>query len=397
MTARHPAPDVAIVGGGIVGAAAAAFLTATGARVTLYERSGIAAAASGRNSGVIQHPFDPVLVALYRESLALYRELVSASMGGFQLPAEPAGLLLIGPAEAADAAAEIAAAWTAAYPAAQPEVVTGQRLRDLEPALAPDLVACRLAIGYPVSPASAARAYTKLAEANGATLRIGADAAIALSGDAAIGVEVDGRVEPAGAVLVAAGPWTPALIDPRGDWRPIRSSWGVVAELDLPDAPGHVLEAIDIAIEPDSEPDSEPASEPSERAPVEGGLGFSLVTAAGASALGSTFLASEPEPAAFAAAIRERGSRYVRAIASATVVGLRSCARPVALDGRPLIGAIPGVAGLYVAAGNGPWGISTGPGTARLVADLILGAGAGTPALDPARFGPVRISASPRR
>ena len=75
MTGRHPAPDVAIVGGGIIGAASAAFLAAAGARVTLYERSEIAAAASGRNSGVIQHPFDPVLVALYRESLALYREL----------------------------------------------------------------------------------------------------------------------------------------------------------------------------------------------------------------------------------------------------------------------------------------------------------------------------------
>ena len=393
MTARHPAPDVAIVGGGIVGAAAAAFLAATGARVTLYERSGIAAAASGRNSGVIQHPFDPVLVALYRESLALYRELAAVSTGEFSLPAEPAGLLLIGPVEVANEATEIATAWTATYPAARPEVVSGQRLRDLEPALAPDLVACRLAIGYPVTPASAARAYAKLAEANGATLRIGADAAVALSGDAAIGVKVDGRVEPAGAVLVVAGPWTPALIDPSGDWQPIRSSWGVVAELDLPKAPGHVLEAIDIAIEPDSEP----AAEPSERAPVEGGLGFSLVTAAGASALGSTFLPSEPEPEAFAAAIRERGSRYVPAIASATVVGLRSCARPVALDGRPLVGAIPGVAGLYVAAGNGPWGISTGPGTARLIADLILGADAGTPALDPARFGPVKLSASPRR
>ena len=393
MTGRHPAPDVAIVGGGIVGAAAAAFLAASGARVTLYEGSGIAAAASGRNSGVIQHPFDPVLVALYRESLALYRELAAASTGEFQLAIDPAGLLLIGPAEAADEAAEIAAAWNGTYPYAEPEIVSGQRLRDLEPALAPDLVACRLAIGYPVVPASAARAYAQLAETHGATVRIGADAALALSGDAAIGVEVDGRVEPAGAVLVAAGPWTPALIDPSGAWQPIRSSWGVVAQLDLPEAPGHVLEAIDIAIEPDSEP----AAEASERPPVEGGLGFSLVTAAGSSALGSTFLSDEPEPEAFAAAIRERGSRYVPAIASAAVVGLRSCARPIALDGRPLVGAIPGVAGLYVAAGNGPWGISTGPGTARLIADLILGADAGVPALDPARFGPVRISASPRR
>jgi glycine/D-amino acid oxidase-like deaminating enzyme len=388
VTARRPAPDVAIVGGGIVGSAAAAFLAATGARVTLYERSEIAAAASGRNSGVIQHPFDPVLVALYRESLTLYRELADASTGEFQIPAEPAGLLMIGPAEAADAAAEIASAWTETYPDARPEIVRGQGLRDLEPALAPDLVACRLAIGYPVAPASATRAYARLAEANGATVRIGADATLAVRGDAAIGVEVDGRLEAAGAVLVAAGPWTPGLVDPNGDWQPIRSSWGVVAQLDLAEPPSHVLEEIDIDIEPDSEA--------SERATVEGGLGFSLVTAHGTSALGSTFLRDEPRPELFAAALRERGSRYVPAISSATVAGLRSCSRPLALDGRPLVGAIPGVAGLYVAAGNGPWGISTGPATARLVADLILGPDARVPAsVDAARFG--QISASPRR
>ena len=385
MTARHPAPDVAIVGGGIVGAAAAAFLAAAGARVTLYERTGIAAAASGRNSGVIQHPFDPVLVALYKESLGLYRELATTSAGEFRLPAEPVGLLMIGTAEAAAAAAEIAAAWTETYPDARPEIVAGRSLRDLEPGLAPNVVACRLAIGYPVGPGSATRAYGKLAEARGATVRIGADAALALSGDAAVGVEIDGRIEPAGAVLVAAGPWTPALVDPTGEWQPIRRSWGVVAQLDLVEPPGHVLEAIDIDIEPANE-----ASEASERATVEGGIGFSLVTADGASALGSTFLPDEPRPEAFASALRERGSRYVPAIASAPVVGLRSCARPAALDGRPLIGAVPGIDRLYMAAGNGPWGISTGPATARLIADLMMGANAALPvALDPSRFGSV--------
>ena len=390
MTGSHPAPDVAIVGGGIVGAAAAAFLAAAGARVTLYERSGIAAAASGRNSGVIQHPFDPVLVSLYEESLALYRELAVTSAGEFRLPAEPVGLLLIGPADVAAAAAEIAAAWNETYPDARPEIVAGRGLRDLEPALGPDLVACRIAIGYPVAPSAATRAYGKLAEAHGASLRIGADVALGLHGDAAIGVEVDGLIEPAGAVLVAAGPWTPAVVDPTGQWQPIRSSWGVVAQVDLAEPPGHVLEAIDIEIEP--------ASEPTDRASVEGGLGFSLVTADGASALGSTFIPDEPRPDAFADALRERGSRYVPAIASAPVVGLRSCARPVALDGRPLIGAVPGIDRLYMAAGNGPWGISTGPATARLIADLVLGGDPAIPAaLDPARFGPNHLAEGQRQ
>ena len=382
MTGRTPAPDVAIVGGGIIGAAAAAFLAAAGVRVTLYERSEIAAAASGRNSGVIQHPFDPVLVALYRESLALYRELASVSAGAFRLGDEPAGLLMIGPGEEAAAAATIADAWADTYPGARPEIVAGRSLRDLEPALAPDLVACRLAIGYPVAPGSATRAYAQLAEARGATIRLGADVALAVDGDTAVGVLVDGRLEPSGSVLVAAGPWTPALLDPTGDRQPIRSIWGVVAQLDLPNPPRHVVEEFEIDIEPTSGT-REPADE-------DDGLGFSLVTADGVSALGSTFLEEEPQPDAFAAGLRERGSSYVPAIATAPLVSLRACARPVALDGRPLVGAVPGIERAFVAAGNGPWGISTGPGTARLIADFVLARDVPIPAtLDPARFGRV--------
>jgi len=68
-------PDIAIVGGGIVGCSAAAFLAESGARVELFERGRLAGAASGRNSGSIQHPFDPVLDELHRETLGHYRAL----------------------------------------------------------------------------------------------------------------------------------------------------------------------------------------------------------------------------------------------------------------------------------------------------------------------------------
>ena len=67
-------PDVAVVGGGIVGCALAAFLAEGGAQVVLYEREAIAAGASGRNSGVVQDPLDPALTGLYEESLEHYRD-----------------------------------------------------------------------------------------------------------------------------------------------------------------------------------------------------------------------------------------------------------------------------------------------------------------------------------
>ncbi len=53
--------DVVVIGGGIIGSAAAAIMADRGAAVVLVEETAIGAGASGRNLGAIQHPFDPVL------------------------------------------------------------------------------------------------------------------------------------------------------------------------------------------------------------------------------------------------------------------------------------------------------------------------------------------------
>jgi glycine/D-amino acid oxidase-like deaminating enzyme len=377
-----------VVGGGIVGCATAAFLAADGMRVALVEREEVAFGASGRNSGVVQQPFDPALVGLYRRSLELYRDLAEELPSAFRLDGEPSGLLLVGPAAAAREAAAVVAAWASAYPETQPEVIAGDDLVALEPALALDLAACRLRIGFPVAPSSATRAYATLAGRLGARVAVGERAALAVEGDRATGVVVDGRLVPAGIVVVAAGPWTPDVVAPGGIWPPIASSWGVVAVTALERPPRHVLEEIDIDIEPESDAaggGDEPASD--------SGFGFSLVTADGSSALGSTFLAERPEESAVLDRLRTRGARYVPAIATAPVLGMRTCARPVTPDGRPLIGPVPGVRGAFVAAGHGPWGISTGPGSARLVADLVLGGATTVPsALDSGRFGVLAAS-----
>ncbi len=377
MTPRA-APDVASVGGGIVGTAAAADLATAGLAVTLVERETIAAAASGRNSGVIQHPFDPLLVELYRSSVERYRALAGEPHWGFVMAQEPAGLLALGSDERR--AIAVRDDWAAAYPETRPELVSGSALQALEPALAPDVVGCRIGIGFPVVPAAATHAFAAVATDRGATIQIGGEARLVVREGRVFGVEVDGSLVPAGAVIVAAGPWTPAVVDPTGSWRPIRSAWGVVADVRLGRPPRHVLEEIEIDFEPGDDATAATAA----------AVDFSLVTADGASSLGSTFLASEPDPAAFAAQLVASGSRYVPKIATAQIRGLRACARPLALDGRPLIGAVPGIDGLFVAAGNGPWGISTGPATAALVVDLVLGRPAGIPPeLDVTRFGPI--------
>ena len=387
MTEGRSLPDVAVIGGGIIGAAASAFLAVAGLRVRLYERTSIATGASGRNSGIVQHPFDPILAGLYHASLEEYQTLASGD-AGFAIPSEPAGLLYVG--HSAEAARREAAAWHAAWPASSPEVLTAEELERLEPSLAEDLVACRLAIGFPVAPASATQAFAGVARRNGVEVVIGA-ARPEIVADRAIGVRVGGRIEPAGAVLVAAGPWTPELLDPTGVWRPIQPIWGVVASLALDPAPRHALESAGISIEPENPSGGEPS--PGTHEPSDAEVDFSLVPAVGSSALGSTFLPAEPEPESWLPPLRRVGAGYVPGVADAPLIGLRHCARPVSADGRPLIGAIAGVTGLFVAAGHGPWGISTGPGSARLITDVILGridAAAVPEALDPARFGPVQ-------
>jgi D-hydroxyproline dehydrogenase subunit beta len=364
VSRRGSGADVAIIGGGIVGCALAAFLAEAGVRVRLYERAAIAAGASGRNSGIVQHPFDPVLAALYRASLDEYAALSADPDAAFALPAEPAGLLLVG--RDRDRAEQLAADWRRAWPATAPEVLGGAELRTLEPALAPDLTACRLDVGYPVEPAGATLAFAAAALRAGAEIAIGRETRPAVVAGRVQGVEVDGVTAPAGQVVIAAGPWTPSAVAPGGTWQPIRPTWGVVASIELVNAPLHGMEAIDIEIEPAAD------GELDEAAPSEDRVDFSLVPGVGPSALGSTFLPTEPDPAEWLQALRAVGARYVPGVAVAPVVGLRHCARPVSLDGRPLAGPAPWCEGLWIAAGHGPWGISTGPGTARLLADVLL-------------------------
>jgi D-hydroxyproline dehydrogenase subunit beta len=393
MTGPGPMPDVAVIGGGIVGTATAAELAERGLSVRLYESTAIAAAASGRNAGVVWRPTDPVLETLYLESLARYRrlgaELAEIGDASFSMPDAPAGVLSLG--RDLDALAAAAAETAGLRPDLGARYVDPAELRDLEPGVAPGLGALALDIGYPAHPAATTRAFAALAAARGVEIRVGDAAALELettpgSGARSVrGVRVAGRTEAAGAVVVAAGPWTPALLDSSRRWRPIRPSWGVVVEVELADPPRHILDDAGV---------DEPAIPDLATAEAGGRVGFNLVTAGGRTAVGSTALPEEPDPAAWASRLLERGASFLPALADTRIVGSRCCARPQTDDGRPLVGPVPGIDGLYVAAGHGPWGISTGPASGRHLADIIAGVRDPVPAwvaaaVDPIRAGPV--------
>ena len=183
MAAKGRLPDVAIVGGGIVGTALAAELAGRGVSVDLFERHEVAAGASGRNSGAVWYPADPVLGVLYLETLARYRRLAEevrselpagAPERDFRLADEPAGILTLGWDQSRLRAQ--AAAIAEGNPAFRAAYVGPDDLRRLEPGLAEGLGGVRLDIGFPVAPAAACRAFAALAVRRGARIRTGTGA-----------------------------------------------------------------------------------------------------------------------------------------------------------------------------------------------------------------------------
>jgi glycine oxidase len=136
----------------------------------------------------------------------------------------------------------------------------------------------------------------------------------------------------------------------------------------IDDPPRHVLEELGI---------DRPGLPPEEM--------FSLVTVEGSSSVGSTFLTERPKPMDRVRRIMARAAQFVPGLATLAPAGVRACARPVSSDGRPFIGAIGGIDGLFVCAGHGPWGISTGPASARRLVDLMLGRSAEEPVFSPMR------------
>ena len=293
--------DIAVVGGGIVGCSAAALLAEAGAEVTLHEREAVASGASGRNSGVLQHPLDPRLTALHDETLRLHRDVL-------ELADEPDGVLLVGATSTDGLPAEVA-----------PEVVDDAS--QIEPLLRAGTPAVRLRTGWVIGPAAATRAWWARAERAGARL-----------------VLEEGPPDGAATVLLATGAWTAG----------VTPLWGVTARVRTRFEARHVLEEAGVE-------------------GIVGGAGGELFSLVG-DVLGSSFSAEEPDVKAVRRRLKERAHAFIGAV---DVTSARACPRPQSPDGLPLAGRLD--ERTWVCAGHGPWGISIGPATARLVVDAILG------------------------
>ena len=164
-------PDVAIVGGGIIGAACAHELAARGFGVTLFEAHELAHGASGRNLGLVDLPKDPVLDPLARISIERYLEVSSEPPFPFAFDREPIGTLSVAleDDDVEDVRVEAVAAERSGIGV---ERLEGAALREVEPGLTHDAKeAWRFDDGRRVDPGGLTVCLAELARRHGATIR----------------------------------------------------------------------------------------------------------------------------------------------------------------------------------------------------------------------------------
>ena len=91
--------------------------------------------------------------------------------------------------------------------------------------------------------------------------------------------------------------------------------------------------------------------------------------------------------------IMEAACRIAPAVLDVPIKSMSACLRPYSTDGSPIIGAVPGIDGLYVATGHGFKGITLSLVTGKTLARVIAGRDPGFPVDD---FSPARFSGGSR-
>lgn len=372
--------DAVVVGGGVVGASTAYHLAAGDADVLLLDRADpgrATAAGAGIVSPESSRHADPDWYELAVAAARYYPELVAALERHGESGYVRGGTLVV--AAGADELDDYAAARERAFarqarrghpPADELRELDPTEARDRFPPLGDVAAAYWYAGGARVDGRTLSAALVRAGEASGLDARSADVTRIRCDGARATGVETAaGERFEAEAVVVAGGAWSGEFADQLGHEIPIKPQRGQIAHLGVTDgSPGNwpVVSAFH---------------------------GHYLVPwADGRVVAGATREEGTGfDPRATAAGVREvlaEALRVAPGLADAELLDVRVGLRPASADGLPVVGAVPGVEGAYLATGHGPTGLTLGPYTGKLVNQLVRGSAVehDLSAFDPARF-----------
>lgn len=370
-------PEVVVVGGGIIGCAAAYELALRGARVTLLERSELAAGASGRNHGLLVSPLDPDMVPMAKESFAAYDEIRDLAPVPIRLDPSPIGFLLAAGDDPGERASGREEAEAAAKCGVVVESLDPAAMTELEPALAEDLTeGWLLEDARRLDPAALTVSYALMARAHGADVRThSATRALVMTGERVGGVITDDGPVHADHVIVAAGPWSASLLRPVGADLRVSGARGWLVHLSPPQP---VLKRLvgraGWHVPPSAEP-SPPlrAGEVADGNPAADTGALIQPNADGTLLVGGSrqrVVTPEPEDPVVPRRLLGEAIRLVPTLSEAAVLGAWWGIRPVTPDGRPMVGTVG--EGLSVATGHGSLGVILAAGTARLIAATMF-------------------------
>lgn len=348
------APDVIVIGAGIIGCAAAYELSRRGARVRVLDAREIAGGATQASAGVLGphiegHDRGPLL-ALGVRSLGLYDDFIARLRAdhGAGIEYERSGTLEV-------SLTDEGAARLAAQRAAHREHGVASRLLDapevraLEPALADDVNAGLLIDGHGfVAAADLTTALAAAAVMRGAAFTASTRARRIDAEPGGVRVETDSGSISAGRVVLAAGSWSGQLGVGPAAAIPVRPVRGQLLELSWHRrALGRIV----------------------------WGAACYLVPRRAAMLVGATSEEVGFDERATVAGVRDLLDAACDLVPSTWQAGFASVKvglRPATPDNLPAIGPSARVEGLVYATGHYRNGILLAPLTARLVADLIL-------------------------
>ncbi|HVL23236.1 MAG TPA: FAD-binding oxidoreductase [Thermomicrobiales bacterium] len=209
--------DVIVIGGGISGAATAYELARRGVPVTLIERGDLASMASGWTlAGVRQSGRHPAELPLAQAAVARWPRLAD-ELGADVKYRQHGNLRLARTDDEVPAIRQVVADGVAA--GIPMELIEGSAaVREVAPALTPDIRAASYcpSDGH-ANPTRTVRAFAAAAQRLGATIRTQTEVTgIAVEHGRVRGVRTTADTLPAEVVVVAAGIYTPRLLDPLG-------------------------------------------------------------------------------------------------------------------------------------------------------------------------------------